>query len=96
MKTGKNYQSVLSANVATRRAAARRPSFTMDLAGRSVFTHCSEDSTQWVAALGMHRVELRRDAEVFVVEDVMVPGHRILWVVGVVGGTAPTPATACG
>ena len=78
-----------------RDAASQSRCFDVDISGQSVFTRCTGQSVQWVDDQGLRRVDLRRDATIFIVSDISRPGNRILWVAALVGGciTSPTRET---
>jgi len=77
---------------AKRRDCAQRQD--VDIAGRQFFTRCVGPPIGWTrdVQLGLQRVEQRRAATLFIVDDATQPGDRILWVAALVGGCITTPA----
>ena len=45
----------------------------------------------WGGDLNLQKVDLRREATLFVVDDIVKPGNRILWVAGLTGGCITRP-----
>ena len=81
----------------TLRAARRRDgasqsrAFDVGLAGCTVFTRCTGPSIGWINDLNLQKVGLHSEATLFVVDDIVKPGHRILWVAGLTGGCITRP-----